>query len=597
MQLLVSIFLLSLGLCCFAQTPAGYYRFPAIHGDTIVFTSEGDLWRVPVAGGTAQRLTTHPGLEAHAAISPDGKTVAFSAEYEGPAELYTMPLAGGVPTRHTFTSSNPRTIAWTAAGRVLYATESLSTLPSVQLVSLNPKTGGREPLPLAQASDGAFDPETQTLFFTRLPKQGSSTKRYQGGWIENLWRFRNGDDEAVLLTPDFKGTSRNPLWWNGRLYFVSDRDGIMNLWSMKADGSDLQQLTKHTGYDVKSAALDAGRIVYQHGADLRLYDIRLGTDAPLDITLASDFDQKREKWVKKPIDYLTAAHVSPNGDRLALTARGQVFVAPVEQGRFVEAPRKPGVRYRNARFLADSKSLLVQSDESGEIEFWKLAANGLGQPEALTTDGKVFRFEGAPAPDGQWIAWGDKDLKFWVYHLQRREIKLIAEVQDDNFGDFAWSPDSQWLAYVESATNTYRQIKLYRVGDGTRATVTSDRVESFNPTWSPDGKWLYFLSNREIRSLAPSPWGPRQPDPFFADTTKIYQVALTKGLRSPFAPKDELQGEEPEKSEKKSGRSVASRALPHPGPLPLGEGENATTGIWRDRSSSSSLAPQAFPSP
>jgi tricorn protease len=543
-----------LSLAMGADSPRGYYRFPTIHRDTIVFTAEGDLWRVSASGGVAQRLTTHPGTESRAAISPDGLTVAFSAEYEGPTEVYTMPLAGGLPVRQTFEGGRAFVAGWTPESKVLYATEWFSTLPNWQLATVDPKTSQRRVLPLAQASQATFQPDSGVMFFTRFAKQGSSTKRYQGGWIENLWRFAEGEPEAKPLTSDFKGTSRTAMWWEDRIYFASDRDGIMNLWSMKPDGSDLKQLTRHQEQDVKNPSLHGGRIVYQHGADLRLLEIASGKDAIIDIRLASDFDQQRERWVKKPLDYLTSAHISPSGDRVVLTARGEVFVAPVEQGRFVSIARKPDVRYRNARFMPDGKSVVALSDESTELEFWRLAANGVGPAAQITTNGTRFRFEGIPSPDGKRIAWSDKDKKFWVHEIESGITTLVADASKrDAFGDFAWSPDSQWLAYQDSASNTVQQIHVYNVTNQARAVATSDRVESFSPAWSPDGKWLYFLSDRELRSLVGSPWGPRQPEPFFTETTKIYALALTKGQRWPFAPKDELQADKPDdkKDEKK----------------------------------------------
>jgi len=538
-------------LALWADGPQGYYRSPALHEGTVVFTAEGDLWRVPVGGGVAHRLTTHPGEESRAAISPDGETLAFTAEYEGPREVYSMPLAGGLPTRHTFEGTGASVVGWTPDGKILYATRGFSTLPNDQLVRLDPQHGQREVLPLAQASDGVFDDGGQTLFFTRLPFQGSSTKRYQGGTVQNLWRYTAGQAEAQPLTADFKGTSKHAMWWRGRVYFISDRDGVLNLWSMTPEGTGLQQLTRHQHHDTKSASLHAGRIVYQQGADLRLYDLAAGTDRLLPITLASDFDQQREKWVKKPMDYLTSAHLSPNGDRLVLTARGQVFVAPVEPGRFVEIPRAPGIRYRHATFLPDGKSLFALSDATGELEFCQLPANGVGQPAALTRGGQIFRFAGTASPDGKWLAWQDKNQQLWVFQLGQKTPQLVATSVLRDFGEFAWSPDSQWLGFVQTATNTYRQIHLYRPADETRAAVTSDRVDSFSPAWSPDGKWLYFLSDRNLRSLVASPWGLRQPEPFFTEATKIYQVALTPGLRSPFRPKDELTLPEPEPKKEK----------------------------------------------
>ena len=193
------------------------------------------------------------------------------------------------------------------------------------------------------------------------------------------------------------------------------------------------------------------------------------------------------------------------------------------------------------------------SDQSGELEFWRLPANGVGAGEALTTNGTVFRFSGVPSPDGKRLAWADKDQKLWWHDIETEKTTLVAESVHDDLTQFAWSPDSQWLAYTDPASNLVQQIHLYRVADGTNLTVTSDRVESYNPAWSPDGKWLYFLSDRELRSLVSSPWGARQPEPFFTETTKIYALALTKDERWPFVPKNELQADKSEdkKDEKK----------------------------------------------
>jgi len=550
-----------------SQQTRGYYRFPTIHGDTIVFSAEGDLWRVGLQGGMARRLTSHPGEETSPAISPDGKTLAFTAQYEGPSEIYTMPLEGGLPARRTFLGEGAAAVGWTPDGKLLYTTGHYATLPNAQLAVIDLNTGKNALLPLSQASEGTYDPSGKTLFFTRLPFQGSHTKRYKGGTAQNLWRYTDGQPEAIALTADYPGTSKNPMWWKGRIYFASDRDGTMNIWSMREDGRDLRQHTHNRGFDVQSPSTSDGRIVYQLGADIHLYDIASNRDTALDVTLISDFDQMREKWVQKPLEYLTAAHLSPDGDRLVLTARGQVFVAPAAQGRFVEATQKKGIRYRGALFLPDGKTLLALTDESGELEFCRIPANGVGETERLTNDGKVFRFDGVPSPDGKTIAYTDKDQQLWTYHLEQKTQTRVAVSLEDNFDDLRWSPDSKWLAYVETAANSFRQIKLYHLTDGRITTLTGDRVDSYSPAWSPDGKWIYFLSDRNLQSTVPSPWGPRQPEPYFEKTTKIYLAALKKDFRSPFEPPDELHPEDAGKKEAdkpKTGSQAAESAAKTP---------------------------------
>jgi tricorn protease len=480
------------------------------------------------------------------------------------AEAYTMPAEGGLPTRQTFGDEWASVIGWTPDGKILYTTALNSTLPDRQLVTINPETHQQEVLPLSQASDGVFEPGGKTVYFTRLPFQGSSTKRYQGGTIQHIWRYTLGAPEAIPLTEDFAGTSKSPMWWQERVYFVSDRDGTMNLWSMNREGGDLGQITFHKGWDVKSPALSQGRIVYQLGPDLHLYDLSAKTDKLIPIRLASDFDQEREKWVQKPFEYLTSAHLSNNGDRLVLTARGQVFVAPTTPGRFVQATHREGTRYREARFMPDGKSLLALSDESGELEFCRIPANGVGHPEPLTSDGKAFRFEGVPSPDSKWIAYHDKDWRLWKMNLEEKQPRRIAESQMDAFFHLHWSPDSQWLAYVRVADNTYAQIYVHNLKDGSNTAVTSDRVNSYSPAWSPDGKWLYFLSERNLQSAVSSPWGPRQPEPFFERLVKIYHVSMLKDQRSPFQPSDELYSppKEKKKIDKSKDEEEASASAP-----------------------------------
>jgi tricorn protease len=547
--------MIALGSPALAGPPTGYYRQPAIHKDTIVFVAEGDLWKVSAAGGVATRLTTHAGEEGLPAISPDGKTVAFTATYEGPTAVYTMPLTGGPPRRRTFESGSINAVGWTPDGRLLYATDARSGLPDHQLVLLDLRTADGNPtaslVPLSQAAEGCYDDTGKTLYFTRLPFQGSHTRRYKGGTAQNLWKYTSGAAEAVPLTADHKGTSKAPLWWQGRLYFASDRDGTMNLWSMDPQGRDLRQHTRHDGWDVASPSLGHGRIVYQLGADLRLYDIAADRDRPLAITLDSDFDQTREHWVKKPMEYLTSAHLAPDGGRVALTARGRVFVAPVKVGRLVEAARQDGVRYRDARFLPDGKSLLALSDESGEVELWRLPADGIGRPVQLTREGEVLRWEAVPSPDGKWVAHHDKNQRLFLYDVEKKSDRLLDSSQVADFAEPRWSPDGRWLACVVTADNMFRRVKLYDAAEGRGTFVTSERYDSFSPAWSPDGKWLYLLSDRNLTSLVEDPWGPYQPEPFLDRRTKVYHLPLVNGLRSPFAEPDELNSEpkdEPKKS-------------------------------------------------
>ncbi|MEM8964509.1 MAG: protease, partial [Acidobacteriota bacterium] len=543
---------LATSLAAASESPLGYYRSPSLNGDTVLFTAEGDLWTVGTDGGVARRLTSHLDEEIYGAISPDGEWVAFSADYEGPTEVYVMPLAGGLPSRITWHGDGANVVGWTPRGEVVYSAYYRVHRRQIYLEVVDPRTGATRPLPLMGAAEAAFD-DAGTIFFTRYAFQGSHTRRYQGGTAQSLWRF-DGADEAVPLTADHPGTDRHPMWWNDRLYFLSDRDASLDLWSMKSDGTDLQQHTHHHEWDVFEPSLHDGRIVYRLGADLRLLDLASGDDRIIPIRLSTDFDQRRVTWVDKPFDFLTSAYLSPDGDQVVLTARGEVFVAPVGQGRLVAAARNSGVRYRQARFAAGDdeaerdETIIALSDESGEVELWSLDPRGLEASAQLTDNGSILRFTTLPSPDGAKIAFSDKDNELWVFDRASGATTKIATSRYFGFRGFTWSPDSRWLAFSIPAENLFSRIGLYdsdaETGEGDEAIeilwATSDRFDSFDPVFSPDGKWLYFLSTRNLTNTVGSPWGPYAPQPHLDQTTEIFQLALVDGTRSPFAPPTEL---------------------------------------------------------
>ncbi|HJQ97826.1 MAG TPA: S41 family peptidase, partial [Candidatus Polarisedimenticolaceae bacterium] len=298
-------------------------------------------------------------------------------------------------------------------------------------------------------------------------------------------------------------------------------------------------------------SLGAGRIAYQLGADLRVYDIASGVDRPVDVQLASDLDQTREKWVKTPMDYVTSSHLSPTGDRVAMTAYGKVFVATAGPGRLVQAGRPNGVRYRDARFFPDGSKLLALSTETGETEFVSLPANGVGTSEALSKDGKVLRWEGIPSPDGKWVAHHDKDRQLWLLDVAAKHSVRIDTSPAEDFSDLAWSPDSRHLVYGKPASNQFRQLMIYDLASKASTALTTDRYDTYAPAFSSEGRLLYFLSDRVFESLVSAPWGPRQPEPYFDRMTKIYVIALNGTTRSPFAPPDELHPKKDKKDEEK----------------------------------------------
>ncbi len=526
---------------------ANYLRYPALRGDTLIFTAEGDLWRSSAKGGTAQRLTTHPAEESRSAISPDGKQVAFSAAYDGPLEVYVMPVDGGQPRRISFEGFRAFVVGWTPQGEVLYNAQAGRGPNQQQVITaVQPQTLQRRVLPLAEATEATLDERGQTLFFTRmgLPLKNENAKKYQGGMAAHLWRFDlKKQAEAERLAITHQGSDKQPMWWQGRLYFISDRDGNDNLWSMQADGSDARQLTRHRGWDVRNAAIDQGRIVYQLGADLHVLDIASQRDQTIDIDLVSDFDQQRPRLLKNLLSFITSANLAPNGERVAVTARGKVVLAGPGPLRRIEINLPKASRARAAKLGPDGKWVYAICDATGEHEIWRFPADGSPGGQALTHDGQTQRTNLYPSPDGRLLAHTDKHGQLFILDLASgKNEKIDQSLLNAEYIDVVWSPDSRLLAISRPNSVIERgQIALYDLFQRKMHWLTSDKYHSAHVSFTPDGHWLYFTSERHFQTMNGEPWGDRHMGPHFEKRGKIYAYGL-QAARFPFQSKNELDG-------------------------------------------------------
>jgi tricorn protease len=545
----------------FAQQK-GYYRTPSIYKNIVVFTAEGDLWKYDMNSGTTSRLTTNPGVEINPVISPDGKQIVFLGQYEGAYDLYLMSIDGSVPRRLTYDfSSAIKPAVWTSDGKILYISNRYNGLPDQQVIKLDPSTLSYDIVPLAQVSDGCYD-EDGVLYFTRLPKQGSNNKRYVGGTIQQIWKF-DGKQEAQCLTCDFDGTSYAPMIYKDNIYFASDRDGSMNLWSMDKEGKTLKQLTFSKEWDIKTPAINGSQIVYQRGADLWVYDIETANDKMLDITLTSDFDQRKPKWIKNPVESITYSSLSPKGNYVAIISRGRLFATPVKGDRWVEINRKSGIRFKEVHFL-DDKTLVYLSDESGEFELWKTAADGSGKQQQLTRNSKVLINGIGVSPDGKYIAYKDKDETLRIIDAADGAIKFQYEDKDNGIRDMNWSGNSIYFTFSRNLDNSVSQINAVEIATGKITPVSSSRLDSYNAAWTPDNHWMYFISDRNLKTKVNSPWGPRQPEPYYTETSNIYALQADTSDKFPFLPKDGWSTDTtstPEKAaDKKAGTTKTTAA-------------------------------------
>ena len=525
----------------------GYFRAPALNEQTLVFTAEGDLWTQALSDTQARRLTSLPAEELGATISKDGQFVAYVANYEGSSEVYVIPINGGQAKRVSFENSRVRVQGWTADGKVLYATDNAFGPANYWVLrTVDPQTLLTEDLPLADAIEGAIDDKGEYVYFTRFGLQttGDNAKVYRGGAKGELWKYKLGSkQEATLLTAAHQGSVRQPMLWDSRLYFVSDSDGNDNIWSMATDGSDLKQHTQYNEWQVRNARLDQGRIVFQQGADIKLLDIATNQDQTVEIDLTSDFAQKREHWVKEPMKYATATNLSPQADKVVITARSHVAIAGTDGQRLVEISLPGHNRVRNAVMSQDGAWVYGISDATGEQEVWRFAADGSDNAKQLTKDGKTLRLDLHLSPDGRYLAHDDYDGNVWLLDLKKGSNKKII-TQGEGLGPYAdivWSGDSQFIALTKAEMGKARpQIVLYSLDDNRAESLTSDKYESFSPSFSADGDWLYFLSNRQFVSTPTSPWGDRNLGPMFDKRTQVFAIALNEDARFAFQKPNEL---------------------------------------------------------
>lgn len=541
-------------------------RFPDIQGDRVVFTYAGDLWAAPATGGTAARLTAHPGQEMFARFSPDGRWIAFTGQYDGDEQVYVIPSTGGVPRQLTFYPARgpltPRwgydnqTLGWSRDGKaVLFRSLRDGWDLSDSRLYTVPLDGGLgEPLPMPISGTGDLSPDGRQMVYTPIARDFRSWKRYQGGWAQDLYLFDLASHETRNITSHPR-TDRDPMWIGGRIFFNSDRTGTLNLWSYDVASGQVAQVTRSDRWDVRWPSDDEeGRIVYELGGELQVLDTRTGQSRALAIDVPTDSLYDRPSQVSAA-EQIEDAALSPKGERVVFVARGDVFTAPIEKGVTRNLTRSSRSHEKGARWSPDGRKIVFLSDRTGEEELWLIDQDGSGQPEQLTTGGKVLRFAPEWSPDGRRLAFGDKDGKLWVLTLAGRKLTEVADERVGRVLDATWSPavlGGDELAFSLTDDNgLFRSVWIWSAGDGTGETrarrITSELFDESTPAWDPEGKYLYFLSSREY-----APMFDGIDFNYAVDRTSgIYALALRKDVGHPFPPEsDEVAFEEGNKDGK-----------------------------------------------
>lgn len=517
---------------------AGYYRQPTIHGKQIVFVAEGDLWSVPLDGGKARRLTVHSGGEVMPRFSPDGKWLAFSADYEGDNDLYVMPAEGGSPRRLTFRPGPDIPVAWTPDSQyILFMSRRRYQFWNWFLYKVH--VSGKEPIsrfPVGHAAALAFSPDGQRVAFNRGFRELRTWKRYTGGWAQDIWLGDLKTQRFQKLTT-FPGTDVHPMWYKDRVYFVSDRSGTRNIFSMDLQRKQILQHTFHEIWDVRWASLGGDRIVYQGGADIWCLDLTTNLTTRVDIRLTTDAIRRRPRYIPGFAYFENYFDLDKTGDRLVLNVRGDIFQVPTQKGGYpVRVTASSNSREKYPSFLPSGDKIIAMSDASGEDEITIYDALGEDPPKSVTKGGKVWRFWPVSSPDGKWALFSDKDLKLWLVDIATGKTQMVDQSETWEIYTYFFSPDSRYVAYVKTEKNRLSSIFLYDIQKKVSIRATRDWTNDYAPTFSEDGKTLYFLSDRSF-------------DPIFGNfdfldivdkTTRIYALSLEPKTPAPYRIQDAL---------------------------------------------------------
>jgi tricorn protease len=532
---------------------AGYYRFPTIHEEKIVFVCEDDLWTVAAAGGLARRLTSGLGEASRPCLSPDGTLLAFSGREEGQEEVYVMPAEGGPARRLTYAGGAAWTVGWTPEGEVIFASDAGQPFNS-QLVLHSIGLDGAQPKPitLGPAQAISYGPDGG-LVIGRNMVSPARWKRYRGGRAGQIWIDEQGDGDFRRLL-ELDGNPESPMWIGSRIYFLSDHEGVGNLYSCKGDGGDVQRHSHHENYYARGAATDGQRIVYHAGADLYLYDVATGQDIPLDIDYRSPRTQRNRKFVDAA-RYLDSWAIHPEGHSAAVTCRGKAFSFANWEGAVMQHGRSDGPRYRLMEWLNDGQRLVAVTDAEGEESFVVLSADGSAEPQIIDGLDSGRALEVAVNPKKDQVLFSNHRQELCLLDLEKRELTVIDRDEADRIGGFCWSPDGEWVAYAVSISFQRTALKLWQASSGEITQLTDPVLHDLRPAFDPAGKYLYFLSQRHFDPVYDS----LHFDLSFPKGMRPYLITLQEDEPSPFVSQPRAPGGKSKKKDNNKDNGADNR--------------------------------------
>ncbi|MGI9114265.1 MAG: S41 family peptidase [Chthoniobacterales bacterium] len=561
-------------------------RFPTTNGKDIVFCYAGELYSVAKDGGVARRLTSGPGYTSFPRFSADGAQLAFTSQYDGNTEVYVIPAEGGVPKRLTTSATlgrddisdrmgpNNIVMAWeNTKPRVVFRSRMKSFNDFIgQLFTVDMDAELPQQLPVPRGGFVSFSPDDSKMAFNRVFREFRTWKHYRGGMADDIWiyDFKAGTTENLTNDPS---QDICPMWGpDNHIYFTSDRDGRMNLFSIDLASKELKQLTKFTDFDIKFPSIGKDAIVFEQAGYIWRYDLGAGQAAPVPIQIKEDFASGRASVVDAS-KHTESVNLAPDGERTVVVARGDLFSVPMKEGAVRNLSRSSNAHERDAVWSPDGKWIAYNSDATGENELYIRSQDGKGQPQQVTSGADTYYYQPIWSPDSKKLLWADR-----LQRLRYVDVtsKAATEVDQDKWGEiesYDWSPDSQWIAWSRPEENGMPRVYLYSTSDKKQTAVTDEWYGSGNVSFSDDGKYLLFASARDFKPT----FGDEEFQNVYVDMERVYLITLGKDTEPPLGPRSDEVGKaeqkrakekEKEEAEKKGDDKKADKKSPSPSPTP-----------------------------
>jgi tricorn protease len=526
-------------------------RKPTVSKTQIAFSYGGDLWTVDRNGGEARRLTTDIGIEIDPLFSPDGSLVAFTGEYDGNEDVYVMSSAGGIPKRLTTHPGPDQVVGWTRDGkRIVFRSARGSYAGFTQLYTVGLAGGWPEMLPLPMAVEGSYSPDSSHLAYVPFTNFFESwrfqrgLKHYRGGTASPVW-IANLADSSIIKVPRTDSNDSTPMWIGDKVYFLSDRDGPVNLYVYDTKSRQVSQAMQSNGVDIKSASAGPDAIVYEQFGSIHLFDPATGKEHAVDISVTGDFPAVRPHYVNVG-DRIESANISPTGARAVFEAHGEILTVPVEHGDIRNLTNTPGVAERDPAWSPDGRWIAYFSDESGEYALHLSPQDGLSEVKKITLgEPPSFFYSPIWSPDSRKIAYSDKRQNLWYVDINDgKPIRIDTNPFAGGPIGADWSPDSRWIAYVRQLDSTIRALFVYNVEDKSVHQVTDGLSDVGAFAFDKNGKYVYFFASTDDGPVLASSMGGFK----IPVTNATYVVVLRKDLKSPLAPQSDEEKIDSDKS-------------------------------------------------